>query len=97
MMQSRLKRSTALDFSVVEQETMMTERPANDEMVQGYREGFDLDAPSPSANRSHSYRHGFKNGRADKMGKSRGLTCKELSDAADLAMYLDDQDALAHS
>jgi hypothetical protein len=47
----------------------MTGKPANDEMVEGYRDGFNLDIPEPSDNRSFSYHHGFKNGRADKNGK----------------------------
>ncbi len=38
---------------------------ANDEMVEGYLDGFDPSSPEPSDNRSHSYRHGFANGRAD--------------------------------
>jgi hypothetical protein len=44
----------------------MTEerKPANEEMVQGYMDGYDLNAPEPSANRSYSYRHGFAVGRA---------------------------------
>lgn len=42
---------------------------ANDECVQGYRDGFDLDCPEPSANRTHAYRHGFECGRADRNGK----------------------------
>ena len=66
------------------------ERPANDEMVQGYCDGFELDVPDPSSNRSRSYRHGFENGRADKSGKSRMVTVDELRAKADLAMYLDD-------
>lgn len=39
--------------------------PHGNEMLQGYRDGFNRDAPEPSDNRSHSYRHGFRNGRAD--------------------------------
>jgi hypothetical protein len=66
------------------------ERPANDEMVQGYRDGFDLNSPEPSENRSASYRHGFANGRADRAGKSRGLSVEELSRRAELAMEQDD-------
>lgn len=46
--------------------------PANDEMVQGYLDGGDPDAPEPSANRSASYRHGFANARADRAHASRG-------------------------
>lgn len=38
-------------------------------MVEGYSDGFNLDNPEPSANRSYSYRHGFANGRADKTHK----------------------------
>lgn len=38
---------------------------ANDEMVEGYMDGFDLSNPEPSDNRSLSYRHGFANGRDD--------------------------------
>lgn len=44
---------------------LVTGRPANDEMVQGYFDGLDLTSPQPSANRSRSYRHGFANGRAE--------------------------------
>ncbi len=51
----------------------MSERPANDEMIQGYRDGLDPNNPEPSANRSHSYRHGFANGRDDRRGEPRGL------------------------
>lgn len=36
-----------------------------DEMVEGYLDGRISDNPEPSANRSHSYRHGFSAGRAD--------------------------------
>ena len=45
--------------------------PANDEMVAGFLDGYKLDNPEPSANRSHSYRHGFANGRDDRNGKPR--------------------------
>jgi hypothetical protein len=67
----------------------MSDIPANDEMLLGYREGFDLDIPEPSENRSASYRHGFANGRADKTGKSRGMSFEELIRQADLAMLSD--------
>ncbi|MGW1424577.1 hypothetical protein ACWAT4_31140 [Bradyrhizobium manausense] len=36
-----------------------------DEMVDGYRDGFNLDNPEASQSRSHSYWHGFANGRDD--------------------------------
>lgn len=66
-----------------------TRRPANDEMVQGYMDGWDLDAPEPSANRSHSYRHGFANGRDDRANKPRA-SAATLRQWADAAMEKDD-------
>jgi hypothetical protein len=36
------------------------------EIVEGYRDGLNPDSPEPSANRSHSYRHSFANGRDDR-------------------------------
>lgn len=65
-----------------------TASPANDEMVAGFLDGYDLDAPEPSANRSHSYRHGFANGRDDRGGKPRA-SAAELRRMADLAMERD--------
>ena len=62
--------------------------PANDEMVSGYLDGYDLSAPEPSDNRSHSYRHGFANGRDDRSGKPRAAAA-ELRQMADLAMERD--------
>lgn len=62
---------------------------ANDEMVQGYMDGYDLTAPEPSENRSHSYRHGFRVGRGEKIGKLAG-DYQALSRAADIAMQADD-------
>ena len=44
---------------------------ASQEMIDGYRDGRDPNTPEPSDNRSHSYRHGFANGRDDLRGKSR--------------------------
>ena len=66
-----------------------TERPANTEMIQGYVDGLDLSSPAPSANRSHSYRHGFANGRDDRNGKPRA-SYAELVQDAHLAMEKDD-------
>jgi len=65
-------------------------RPANDEMVEGYRDGLDMNSPEPSANRSFSYRHGFKNGRADRTGKLWASSYEELARMADEAMTLDE-------
>lgn len=50
-------------------------RPANEEMVEGYRDGLDMGSPEPSDNRSASYRHGFANGRDDRAGKPRASFC----------------------
>lgn len=70
------------------------EPKANAEMVQGYLDGFDLDIPEPSENRSRSYRHGFANGRGDKSGNGRGMSFEALTRAADEAMALDAADAM---
>jgi hypothetical protein len=43
----------------------MSDVMANDEMVEGYRDGLRKGSPEPSSNRTRSYRHGFANGRAD--------------------------------
>lgn len=61
---------------------------ADSEMQEGYRDGFDLNSPAPSANRSHSYRHGFANGRDDRSGKPRA-TFNELLAQAVTAMDAD--------
>ena len=73
-----------------------TVRPANDEMVEGFLDGYDLSAPEPSANRSHSYRHGFANGRDDRAGKPRASHA-ELVRMADRAMEMDDNIRSAES
>lgn len=68
----------------------MARRPANDEMIQGYTDGLDLDCPEPSANRSHSYRHGFWSGRADRnLGPRRG-TFEQVEAMAQEAMDADE-------
>ncbi len=41
------------------------------EMIEGYRDGGDPDAPEPGANRGGAYAHGFANGRDDLRGKPR--------------------------
>jgi hypothetical protein len=66
-------------------------RPADQEMIEGYRDGLDLNCPEPSSNRSHSYRHGFANGRDDRKGKPRA-SFEELTRQADGAMMRDDCD-----
>lgn len=64
-------------------------RPANAEMIEGFKDGYDLNAPEPSANRSHSYRHGFANGRDDRRGQPRD-THANLVAAAEAAMAADE-------
>jgi hypothetical protein len=69
-------------------------RPANDEMVQGYLDGFDRNNPPPSENRSHSYRHGFANARDD-LDRNPRASAQKLREMADQAMDLDDRSKLA--
>lgn len=68
---------------------------ANDEMVRGFLDGYNLDCPEPSANRSRSYRHGFMCGRRDKNPSAApNMTFDELSRMADEAMAEDSADAM---
>ena len=69
---------------------MTDRRPANDEMMQGYMDGYDLDAPEPSENRSESYRHSFYVGRAEKLGLPMA-SAAEIEAHAELAMDLDQE------
>lgn len=48
----------------------MSRAPITDDMTEGYLDGLDPDMPEPSANRSATYRHGFKMGRNDKARSS---------------------------
>ena len=64
-------------------------KPANDEMIQGYMDGYDLSAPEPSTNRSHSYRHGFMVGRAEKANNKSAASHQRLEEMADEAMAKD--------
>ena len=68
---------------------MNERRPANDDIVDGYMDGYDMTAPEPSANRSASYRHGFMVGRGEKTGDFAGNYI-DLNRAADAAMDADD-------
>lgn len=51
----------------------MTRSEADSEMLAGYWDGLRGD-PEPGANRSHSYRHGWKNGRDDRNKSPRAPT-----------------------
>lgn len=42
---------------------------ADEEFVDGYRDGHDGDAPEPGPNRSAAYRHGFEVARAERAGR----------------------------
>lgn len=44
---------------------------ASDDMIEGYRDGYAIDAIAPSDNRSASYKHGWQNGRDDRLGRPR--------------------------
>jgi hypothetical protein len=69
-------------------------RPANDEMVQGFTDGYNPDAPEPSANRSASYRHGFMVGRRDNDKSAPPCSAAGLERRADAAMNEDDVRAI---
>jgi hypothetical protein len=57
---------------------------AEDEMVEGYRDGRDPDAPEPSDNRSRAYRHGFQSGRDDLSGKPSAPFAVRLAQAEEI-------------
>jgi hypothetical protein len=61
---------------------------ADDEYVEGYRDGRDPDAPEPSVNRSHRYRHSFAIGRAEIA--NRPIPYQEAIAAAEEAAIKDD-------
>jgi hypothetical protein len=65
-------------------------KPANAEMVEGYMDGYNPDAPEPSANRSYSYRHGFAVARAERHGKAPLADYDTLTAMADAAMRADE-------
>ena len=67
----------------------MTKKEAEDDMVQGFSDGYDPNAPEPTGNRSHSYRHGFANGRRDKGMLRDGKAAHELRCLAQACILLD--------
>lgn len=69
------------------------EREANEEMIEGYLDGFEPSSPEPSDNRSRSYRHGFANGRDDLSRKPRSSYSALLQAAAE-AMEADANDRI---
>lgn len=68
----------------------MGERPANADMIEGFRDGYDLNAPDPSDNRSRSYKHGFMCGRIDRHKIDFKGTVADLRRMADEAMRHDE-------
>lgn len=62
---------------------------ANTDMVQGYLDGRNIDNPEPSANRSRSYRHGFKVGRNEKLSGPPLADFQTVLSWADAAMAAD--------
>lgn len=69
---------------------MEQERPANSDMIEGFRDGCDLSAPEPSGNRSNSYRHGFMVARIDKGVIPYQGPADHLRKLADEAMEADE-------
>lgn len=70
----------------------VSDRPLNQEMLDGFRDGYDINCPEPSANRSASYRHGFAAGRADKgVTPPWGWDIAKARALADLAMEEDER------
>lgn len=64
----------------------------SDDMVEGYYDGLRddrADFPDSLSNRSHSYRHGWLNGRDDRIGKAR-TTAADMRVLADLARAKDE-------
>jgi hypothetical protein len=66
------------------------ERPANADMIEGFRDGYDVTAPEPSGNRSNSYRHGFMVARIDKGVLPFWGSADHLRRLADEAMEADE-------
>lgn len=64
---------------------------ANFEMVEGYRDGGDLDIPEPSANRTNAYRHSFMIRRAEVIRGSTGKSADALRAEAEEAVQKDDR------
>lgn len=64
-------------------------RPANDDMVRGFMDGYDKNSPDPGPNTSMCYRHGFECGRDDLLCRVR-FSAAELRQMADEAMEYDE-------
>jgi hypothetical protein len=60
----------------------------HNDMAQGYLDGRHVENPQPDETRSWSYRHGFANGRAERLGGPRALAAT-LRIMAEQAIALD--------
>jgi hypothetical protein len=70
----------------------VTGTPANADMVEGFLDGYRddrTDLPASLANRSRSYRHGWLNGRDDRVRKPRA-SYEIIRAQAEQAMLLDE-------
>jgi hypothetical protein len=65
----------------------MTRSDCDTEMLAGYWDGLNGES-EPGSNRSHSYRHGWKNGRDDR-NKSPRSAASYIREEADKARELD--------
>jgi ribosome modulation factor len=75
-------------------EMKMKSTKANPDIVEGYMDGIsdkEIDFPERIANRSRSYKHGWRNGRDDRVSHPR-KTFDELSRDAEAAMKQDKDD-----
>jgi ribosome modulation factor len=59
---------------------------ANDEMVEGYRDGraSDLEELPAGSNRSESYVHGWRNGRDDRVQRPRAAASQLRDEATEI-------------
>lgn len=67
---------------------------SDQDLREGYNDGFQADALPPGPNRSRSYVHGWLNGRDDRIGKPRA-TASVLRDQAKRAKLADAVDFFA--
>ena len=67
---------------------------AEAEMIAGYIDGRDPDSPKPGPNRSDAYRHGWLNGRDDRLGCPRQSAEASREQAAEI-LAADDREMQA--
>lgn len=59
------------------------------DIVEGYRDGLDLNNPEPGPNRSACYRFGFANARDDRRGRPRFRSPQEAEELYEAAIKED--------